>query len=298
MTAANQAAHALKRTRRLSARVGGHALLLLPALVLLVGFFVVPYLYMVYMSFMTQTHQAAYISVFTTANYWQVLRDSFTWRVVWRTMELGVFTTLVTLVLAYPVAYQLARASSKIKGLLMILILSPLLVGVVIRTYAWMIILSDTGLINQAMHGLGLSPLHLMYNNTGVVIGLVHIYIPFMVLSLAGPLQSIDPDVERASRSLGASPWTTFWRVTWPLSMPGVVAGTVLIFVLSASSYVIPELLGGFKVITVPILVVQTVTELFNWPLGSALALMFFALTLVALWVYLKLMNRVMRGLA
>lgn len=298
MNAAGPALRAVRRTRRASARVNRNFLLIIPALTLLVGFFVFPYLYMVYMSFMTQTHKAAYISVFTVANYWQVMSDSFTWRVIWRTLELGVITTLVTLVLAYPMAYQLARASSRVKGFLMILVLSPLLVGVVIRTYAWMIILADTGLVNQAMHGLGLSPLHLMYHNTGIIIGLVHIYIPFMVLSLAGPLQSIDPDVERASRSLGASAWSTFWRVTWPLSMPGVVAGTVLIFVLSASSYVIPQLLGGFKVITVPILVVQTVTELFNWPLGSALALMFFALTLIALWAYLKVMNRVMRGLA
>lgn len=161
-----------------------------------------------------------------------------------------------------------------------------------------MILLADTGLINQAAGALGLGPFRLMYNRFGVMVGLVHIYMPFMVLSLAGSLQGIDPDVERAARSLGASQWRTFWRVTWPLSLPGVVSGTVLVFVLTVSSYIIPALLGGYQVITIPLLVVQTVSELFNWPLGSTLAMVFFGITVAIVGVYIKLMNRVMRGLA
>ena len=274
------------------------ALEIAPALLLLAVFFVAPYLFLLYVSFMTQTRAAAYERDFTFANYVEAIRDPFNWEVLGRTLGLGGVTTLVTLVLSYPVAYHLARSSSRTKGVLLTLLLAPLLVGVVVRSYGWMILLADTGLINQLVAALGADPLGVMYNQTGVLIGLVHIYMPFMVLSLAGSLQGIDPDLERAARSLGASPWRTFWRVTWKLSLPGVVAGSILVFVLSVSAYVIPSLLGGYNVLTAPVLVVQTVTDLFNWPLGSALAMVFFAVTVAVVWVYIKLMNRAMRGVA
>ncbi len=270
--------------------------LYLPALLLLTIFFVLPYLYLLYMSFMTHTSGAPYIRDFTFENYAETVRDPFNWEIIWQTLRFGILTTLITLLLSYPLAYHMARASSAIKGLLMIMVLAPLLVGIVIRSYGWMILLADNGLINQAAAGLGIGPFQLMYNETGVMIGLVHIYMPFMVLSLLGSLQTIDPDIERAARSLGAGAWSAFWRVTWPLSLPGVTSGTVLVFVLTVSSYVIPSLLGGYKVLTLPLLVVQTVSELFDWPLGSAMALVFFAITVAIIAAYLKLMDRAMRG--
>lgn len=273
-------------------------LLLLPALLLLGVFFVGPYLYLFYMSFMTQTKGAPFLPFFTLANYLEVLRDPFNWKIIGRTLQYGVVTTLVTLLLSYPLAYHMSRASSRVKSYLLIMLLSPLLVGIVIRSYGWMILLADLGLINQAAAALGFGPFKLMYNETGVMIGLVHIYMPFMVLSLTGSLQTIDPDVERAARSLGAGAWRTFWRVTWPLSLPGITSGTVLVFVLTVSSYVVPSLLGGYKVLTVSLLVVQTVSELFNWPLGSALAMVFFVITVTLVGLYLRLMSRVMRGVA
>ncbi len=272
------------------------ALLIIPALILVGGFFVIPYLYLLYMSFMTHTTGAAYIREFTLENYTETLRDPFNWRIIWQTLRFGIVTTLVTLILSYPLAYHMARAQSRVKGLLMILLLAPLLVGIVIRSYGWMILLADTGLVNQLAEAFGVGPFALMYNRTGVMIGLVHIYMPFMALSLLGSIQGIDPDIERAARSLGANGWQTFWRVTWPLSLPGVASGTVLVFVLTVSSYVIPSLLGGHRVITVPLLVVQTVQQIFNWPLGSALAIVFFVITIAIVGVYLKMMDRVMKG--
>jgi len=116
-----------------------------------------------------------------------------------------------------------------------------------------------------------------------------------MSLSIAGALQNIPPEVERAARSLGASPSSVFWRVTWPLSLPGVFSGTLLVFVLAVSSYVLPILLGGNHVLVMPILIVLTLLDAFNWPLGSAQAMVFFGLTAVLLWIYVKLMNRAMR---
>jgi putative spermidine/putrescine transport system permease protein len=276
-------------------RISGQALLIAPALCLMLIFFVVPYVNLLLISFFTQSHQAPYLRVLTLANYGRLARDPFTWGVVWRTLWLGALTTGVSLALSYPLAYHLARAPRRWKGLLMILVISPLLVGVLIRTYGWMILLQDTGLINQLVQAVGMKRLPLMYNQTGALIGLVHVFIPFMVLSLTGAIQGVDPELEMEARSLGAGAWRTFWRVTFPLTLHGVMAGTVLVFVLAISSYVIPSLLGGFTVLTVPILVVRTITELFNWPGGSAFAILFFAITLALVWLYLRLMGRIAR---
>jgi putative spermidine/putrescine transport system permease protein len=277
-------------------RVDATWLLVIPALLLLGMFFVLPYTNMLYMSFMTQARDAPFYRIPTLANYAEAMSDTFNWRIIFRTLMLGTITTVITLILSYPLAYHLARASSRLKGLLMTLLRAPLLVGVVVRSYGWMILLADTGLINQTLAALDFEPMKLMYNRTGVLIGLVHIYMPFMVLSLTGSLQGIDPDLERAARSLGAGRWRTFWRITWPLSLPGVMAGTVLVFVLAVSSYVIPSLLGGYNVVVAAMLIVQTVMDLFNWPLGSALAMIVFAVTIGLVWLYIRLMNRAMRG--
>lgn len=274
------------------ARTAARHLLVAPVMVLLLGFFVLPYLNMLVISTMTPSPTAAYLRVFTLGNYARIAGDAFTWGVILHTLQIGVLTTGIALAVAYPLAYHLARAPRARKGLLMALVISPLLVGVLIRTYGWMILLQDTGLINEGLGALGLRPLSLMYNDLGVTIGLVHVFIPFMVLAIAGPIRGIDPEVELAARSLGAGFWRTFWRVTFPLSLPGVVAGTILVFVLTISSYVIPSLLGGFKVLTVPILVIRTITELFNWPGGSAFAILFFAITIAVLWAYLRVLGR------
>ncbi len=279
-----------------SRRPGMPLFLLLPAFILLGLFFVVPYLNLFYMSFMTHDPSATYIREVTFENYSETLRDTFVWRVIRQTLQFGILTTLATLILSYPLAYHMARARSQIKGLLMIMLLAPLLVGIVIRSYGWMIILADNGLVNQLANELGVGPFSLMYNKTGVMIGLIHIYMPFMVLSILGSLQGIDPDLERAARSLGASSWKTLLRVIWPLSLPGVTSGAVLVFVLTVSAYVTPSLLGGYRVLTVPLLVVQTVQELFNWPLGSALAIVFFVITIGIVAIYLRMMDWVMKG--
>jgi putative spermidine/putrescine transport system permease protein len=271
--------------------------LAVPALAVVILFFVIPYLNLATISFYQSSHRAAYIRQLTLGNYRAIILDRFTWQVVWHTFWIGALTTAVTLLLGYPLAYHLARASSRTKGLLIMLVISPLLVGVLIRTYGWMIVLADTGLINQLVQRLHGPELQLMYNDLGVIVGLVHVYIPFMVLSLTGSIQAIDPDLERASHSLGAGGWRTFWRITWPLSLPGVVSGVVLVFVLAESSYVIPSLLGGFTVLTVPILVIRTITELFNWPAGSAFALLFFAITLGVVWAFLELTRRPLQRL-
>ncbi len=272
-----------------------NGLLIAPTLLFLLAFFVVPYANMVYMSVLYKPPDGPYLRVFTLDNYAQALGDPFYWRILANTFWYALLTTAVTLVLGYPVAYYIARAPTRRRGWLLTLLIAPLLVGVVIRSFGWMIILGRVGLINTVVRWLGGPELPLMYNVFGIIVGLVHVYLPFMALSIAGALQNIPPDLERAARSLGASPWVTFWRVTWPLSLPGVFAGTLLVYVLAVSSYVIPILLGGNNVLVMPIIIVQKLLDAFNWPLGSALSMVLFGLTALAVWGYVKLMNRMLR---
>ena len=178
------------------------------------------------------------------------------------------------------------------------LIISPLLVSVVVRGFAWIILLGRVGMVNQFVHWLTGRELILIGTPAGVLVGLVHVFIPFMALAVAGALQNVSPDVVQAARSLGASPWAAFWRVVWPLSLPGVQAGGLLVFVLAVSSYVIPILLGASNVLVMPMLIVQTLLDAFNWPLGSALSMVFFGLTAALVAVFLRVMGRAMRWTA
>jgi putative spermidine/putrescine transport system permease protein len=271
------------------------ALLILPVLIFLVVFFLIPYGNMVYMSFLVKPAEGAYIRQFTLGNYARALGDSFYWKILRNTFWYSVVTTVITLVLGYPLAYHIARVSKRWRGWLLILLISPLLVSVIVRSFGWMILLGRVGLINTFIKSRGGSELHLMYNAFGIIVGLVHVYLPFMALSIAGALQTISPDLERAARSLGASPWRAFWRITWPLSLSGVFAGTLLVFVLAVSSYVIPILLGANNVLVMPMIIVQMLLDAFNWPLGSALSMILFGLTAALLWLYIKIMNRALR---
>ena len=291
----------MRRPRERSARLHrGYWWLVMPALAVVVVFFVLPYANLLLMSFFAPAKARPYDPVLTLGNYTAALGDSFQWWILWRTLKLGLLTTIFTLLLGYPLAFNLARASGRVKGLLLVLLLSPLLVGVVIRSFGWMVILADNGLVNSLLKTSGLAPdgVKLMYNELGVLIGTIHIYLPFMVLSISGTLQNIAPDLELAARSLGASGATAFRRIVFPLSLPGVFAGCLLVFVLAVSSYVIPVLLGGFKVITTPLLVVQTAIDVNNWPGAAAQAVVLFAASLLCIGVYMRLMNRAMRGLA
>lgn len=273
-------------------------LLIVPTLVFLLLFFLVPYLNMVRMSFLVKPAEGAYLPEFTLANYAKAVMDPFHWRVLLRTFWLSVLTTFLALLLGYPLAYHLTYAPKRRRRWLLMLIISPLLVSVVVRGFAWIILLGRVGMVNQFVHWLTGRELVLIGTPTGVLVGLVHVFIPFMALAIAGALQNISPDVVQAARSLGASPWRAFWRVVWPLSLPGVQAGGLLVFVLAVSSYVIPILLGASNVLVMPMLIVQTLLDAFNWPLGSALSMVFFGLTAALVAIFLRIMGRAMRWTA
>lgn len=270
-------------------------LLAAPVGAMVFGFFMVPYLNIVVMSLRQPSTTQAYGPGFTTDNFVKAATDPLYVVTLLDTLRLAAMITLITLALAYPVAFHLARTESRWRGVLYGLVLSPLLVGVVIRTFGWIILLANNGLINQAMRQLDLPRLQLMYNEFGVVLALVHIFLPFMVLPLMGAIQGIDPRLEEAARSLGADKRRVFLRVLLPLSMPGIQSGCILVFVLACGAYVTPLLLGAGRVHTTTTVVVHQL-ELFLWPFGAALALVLSLVGLMVVWLYARLSGRVLRG--
>ncbi len=277
----------------------GPALLIVPAGALLITFFVLPYFTIIVMSFRTASTKAAFGDGYTLSHYSSALSDDFVLGILLRTVGLGLCVTIITLLLGYPVAYHLARTRSRWKGFLYAFVLSPLLVGLVVRTFGWMIILSNNGVINQALKGLGLTdlPVQLMNNNLGVMIALVHVFLPFIILPLLGNIQAINPELESAARSLGASRFMAFRKVTLPLSVPGIQAGTILVFVLAISAYVTPAMLGGARAKTMSVLVIQYLVDNFRWPAGAALALILAVTAVISVWSYFMLSSRLTRRL-
>jgi putative spermidine/putrescine transport system permease protein len=192
-------------------------------------------------------------------------------------------TTLVALAIGYPLAHWMARIKSRTgHALLLMAVLAPMLTGIVVRTFAWMTLLSDKGVVNQTLMSLGVigQPLKLMYTETGIVVGLVHIYVPFMVLTLTGVIGRIDERLEQAAENLGASPLRAFLEVTLPLSLPGILAGSLLVFALAISAYVTPILLGGFQIMTLPILIYQQISANFNVGFAAALGIVLLMISL------------------
>jgi len=263
------------------------ALLTLPTVLLIGALLVLPYLGMAVYSVLDPDGGG-----FTAAVYRDTLSDPFHWQVVGRTLRLALITTAVTAVLGFPLAYGLARARGRWRTALLAVVVAPLLVGVIVRSYGWLVLLDDNGLVNQAIAALGLRPWPFIGTDLGVLVAYVHIYLPFMVLPLSAALENLDADVEFAARSLGAGGWSTFRHVVLPAALPGLRSGAVLVFMLSVSAYVIPSLLGAFQVITAPVLIVQLLTVRGDWATGTALALVLFAAVAVVVAVLLAVLRR------
>ncbi|TSD90568.1 ABC transporter permease [Mycobacterium sp. KBS0706] len=251
-------------------------LMIAPAAVLLGVFLLVPYLNIVLMSFRPPATGAPYGPGLTLDNYQRTLTDGYYLGQLGSTLWIALLTTGTTLLVGFPVAWQLARSRSRWRPVLYGIVLSPLLVGIVVRSFGWTILLGNNGVLNKAARSLGLTlaPLPLMYNTLGIVIALTHVFLPFMILPIMAALQTIDPALEAAGRSLGATRRVAFRRIVLPLALPGIQSGCILVFVLALSAYVTPVLIGGMRVKTMTLTVVDTLTDAFQWPLGSALALM------------------------
>lgn len=210
------------------------------------------------------------------------------------TFRIAAIVTGIALLLAYPVAYVLSTASPRWVLIGLVCLMLPFWTSVLVRTYAWMILLGRNGVLNQALLGLGLidKPAALIFNITGVIIGMVHVLLPYMVFPIYSAMLRVDRDLLLAAEGLGASGWSVFRRVFLPLTLPGVVAGTALVFILSLGFYITPALLGGGKVIMIAVLIEQQVRQFLEWGFASALSIL---LLVAAVAVYV-LLNRIGRG--
>jgi len=261
-------------------------LCLIPLLVLLLAFFVLPFGVMLYQSFFLSLLQAPAGSPPTLANYAKVFGDFFYLRVLLQTLALGVAVTALTLVLGYPVAYFLARAAARSRRLLILLVIAPLVVSIVIRSYGWMVLLGRAGTVNTVLQTLGLidKPLPLMYNWFGVVIALTQVLLPFMILTLASVIEGIPESLEDTAAVLGAGWWQRFRHVVLPLSMEGVGAGITLVLMLTIGSFVSVLLLGGSDTLILPLLIYQQVI-LLNNNFAAALGMLLLAISVILLYV-------------
>ena len=235
----------------------------MPCVIVLMVAFIIPMVYTFINALMTD-NLTYYVKFFTDPFYLKIFKN---------TVVLSLKTTLLTLILGYPAAYFIARTKSKIKGVLIVATIFPFLVSAVIRAYGWMVILGSSGLLNQFLLNIGLieEPLEIMYTETSVMIGMAQLLLPYMILAITGVIQSIDRNVENAARSLGANPILSFFKVTLPLSSPGVVSGCILVFTMGMTSYITPQLLGGAQYLTMTTLIYNQIKTTYNLEFANAI---------------------------
>ncbi len=262
--------------------------MLAPGVLIMLVFFLVPMLYLAFDSFHKFSLTTGTGS-FSFANYTRLLTDPYYLAVLWNTFRLAGIAAVLSLVLGYPLALLLWQAPTRFKGLLVIAIIAPLLVSVIVRTFGWIVILGKYGLVNSLIHAIAgdvdeARQGHL-FTEYAVVIGMVHVYIPFMVLAIYSALQKQQKRFVNAARNLGASRWRAFLHVTLPLSVPGIVAGVTTVFAMAAGSYVTVAVLGGSRIMVMSILAYQQAVGLANWQFGAAVAIVLMVGTLVIIQI-------------
>jgi putative spermidine/putrescine transport system permease protein len=260
-------------------------LLSLPALLLFVGIVLIPIVMTVLLSFHDWGQYKGIEPVFILKNWQEVFQDSYFHEMFLRTFRIAVLVTLTTALFGTPEAYILNRMGSPWKGLFLLVVLGPLLISVVARTLGWALLFGGhSGLVNKALMNLGViaEPIPFMFTETGVVVALSHVLMPFMVLSVWAALQRLDPQVENAAMSLGASHATVLRRIVLPQVMPGMLSGAIIVFALAASAFATPAIIGGRRLKVASTLAYDEFLNTLNWPLGAAVAvLLLIALVLV-----------------
>ncbi|MGJ4906373.1 ABC transporter permease [Bradyrhizobium sp. HKCCYLS2033] len=259
--------------------------LALPALMLFLGVVVIPLAMTVMLSFHDWGQYKGIEPVFILKNWREIVEDPYYAEMFWRTFRVAVLATSITAVFGVPEAYILNRMQGPWKGLFLLVIIGPLLISVVARTLGWALLFGgNNGLANKLLMTLGLieSPIRFMFTETGMVIALAHAMMPFMVLAVWTALQRLDPQVENAALSLGASSLTVVRRIVLPQIMPGVLSGAIIVFSLSASAFATPAIIGGRRLKVAATLAYDEFLNTLNWPLGAAVAvLLLIALVLI-----------------
>ena len=267
----------------------GLAGLLTPVTIWLGLFFLIPLLLILAYSFGTSNVYGGITRGFNPGNYLRVF-DPLYLEIIGRTFVIAAINTLICLALGYPLAYFIVFKGRRWRNVLILLVMVPFWTSLLIRAYAWVVILSGNGIANKALQFFGVTdePLDLIFTTQAVMMGMVYSYLPFMVLPLYAALEKFDTRLKEAAQDLGASRWHTFWRVTFPLSMPGVIAGSILVFIPSAGEFVIPDLLGGSRTVMTGNLIQNQFLQARDWAFGSALSVMLAVLLLGAIMFYIR----------
>ncbi len=256
--------------------------LALPLAALFIVCFVAPLIVLVGVSL----HGEPEMSTFSFAQYTKFLGDAFNLSILWSTLTLGFEATFVCLIFGYPIAWICARAPARWQSILVFLVVLPILTSVVVRTFSWIVILGREGILNHVLLWLHIvrEPSRLLFTETGVVMVLAQVQMPLMVLPLLATLTRIDPNLADASAALGAGSWRTFFRVTLPLSIPGLVAGCILVFSASVTAFVTQTLIGGARLVYMPLHIYQQAIGANNWPFAAAISVIFMLAVLIVIY--------------
>ena len=255
-------------------------IILAPGLILLILFLVLPLISIIFPTF--------FDGGFTLANYTSFFMDEYNFGIFWRTLKVSLIVTLVCAVFGVPTAYYISQSPKKWRGLLMSLTLFPLLTNSVVRSFAWITILGQNGIINNTLMSTGLisKPLTLLYTEFAIVIGSVYLFLPLMVITLVGVLENIETEIMEAAETLGANRFLAFIKVILPLSVPGIIVGSILVFTGTMTAYTTPQLLGGNRNMMLATFLYQNATALGNWQGASVIALIMIVATIIVMKLF------------
>ena len=258
-----------------------------PAILLVLVILVIPVGWLFFVSFIGADGQ------FSMENYERMITRKSYFRIFITTFKISLFATALCILIGYPLAYFMSQLPNRIANLCMITVLLPFWTSLLVRTYAWLVLLQKRGLVNDWAISLGLwdEPIKMVHNMTGTLIGMVHIMLPFLILPVYSAMKQIDRDLLKAASNLGASPRRAFWTVFFQLSTPGLFAGALMVFVLCLGFFVTPAVLGGGKVIMVSMKIVSNIELFVNWGAASALGVVLLTLTVFVLWIASRFLN-------
>ncbi len=269
-------------------RFNKYLFLIIPPLLFVIAFFLIPMLRIITLSFSDNK-----TGDFSFSAYVQFFNNTVYFKVILLTFKVSFFVTIYCLLLGYPVAYAMTKCSKRVSSIIMILIMIPFWTSLLVRTYSWMILLQSNGVINNLLKAIGIidEPLRLFKNTTGVYIGMTHILLPYMILSLYPVLSGIDTNYVSAAQNLGANKFKAFFKVYFPLSIQGIAAGTILVFVMGIGYFITPSLLGGAGDTMISQMIQIQVSKLLNWQFASAVSIILFVISMFIMYASKKLMK-------
>ncbi|SME98031.1 spermidine/putrescine transport system permease protein [Tistlia consotensis] len=287
MSADGTAAATVARRERLklAAHIG-------PGTLWLLVFFVVPAFIVLRTSFYSFV-DGQIVPQFTLENYLRVFREPLYAEVFVKSLAYGLIVVAIALPVGYPVAHFIARKARRNREILFLALIIPFWTSIVVRTYAWKILLGNSGLVNYLLQSAGITdePIRFLFSLPAVLIGLVHVFLPYMILPIYASLEKQEAELEQAAQDLGANRFRTFVRITFPLSLPGVATGCMLVFIMTVSSYLTPDILGGPSQAMISNVIQSEYFETYNWPFGGALSVTFLVFSLVFFAIYSRLIK-------